>query len=567
VGTQSLSTAAACVNGRTSAPSVVVPPRGRRQVPAFQAGVLGPAYCQGVSTAPSGCRRVGAVIASGVLVSVALYALWDHRAGATPWALAGFDVVVGLGIGLAAWLSPVPAAQRWLLWSVGASWLLASVVPLPLLHQGLLVLVLGWFPVGLPRDRPRWALLMVAALVALGLGGQVVAGGSLVLAGILGTLGRDGDAVRWFPVTAGVGLGAGLFSVGVISAVSPRSLDPGFVLVIWETALLATAAAHVVAARSATDSATRRVLQILTSHRDRSATVRLAAVEAILRDVLRDPALRLSLADRRTGRVDAPPGSRMVSLDGVRAAAVTTTSTLLEDPVVARVLDRTLALSVRSLRLAVEREEQLEELKLARRRLMVAGDLERERLARLLQADVVVNLDEARAILESLTPASRIDEVRVASGELRGAQEDIDALLRGVPPRDLGGGRVVAAIRELASSVPVSVDVEVQGEVAASARVEATVYYVCSEALTNAVKHSGAGRVNVRLTAGGGDLRITVSDDGDGGADPAGSGLAGLRDRVVSLDGSWDLQSTSDGTKVTASLPTTQPMRRQGSAM
>ena len=75
-------------------------------------------------------------------------------------------------------------------------------------------------------------------------------------------------------------------------------------------------------------------------------------------------------------------------------------------------------------------------------------------------------------------------------------------------------------------------------------RIEVTVYYVVSEALTNAAKHSKASAVHVAVAVTDGDVRLAISDDGVGGADPAGgTGLIGLKDRVEAAGGTLTVQS------------------------
>jgi signal transduction histidine kinase len=87
--------------------------------------------------------------------------------------------------------------------------------------------------------------------------------------------------------------------------------------------------------------------------------------------------------------------------------------------------------------------------------------------------------------------------------------------------------------------------------------IEVAAYYVVSEALTNATKHANATRVEVETAVRDGSLRLSIRDDGVGGADPAvGSGLVGLRDRVEALGGSIEISSPAgQGTSVVAKLP------------
>ena len=98
-------------------------------------------------------------------------------------------------------------------------------------------------------------------------------------------------------------------------------------------------------------------------------------------------------------------------------------------------------------------------------------------------------------------------------------------------------------------------DVRVEGRLPSS--VEVAAYYVVSEMLTNAAKHAHASTVNVDVAATDGVLRLSVRDDGVGGADPArGSGLVGLRDRVEALGGTIAVESPSGaGTAIEVALP------------
>jgi signal transduction histidine kinase len=86
--------------------------------------------------------------------------------------------------------------------------------------------------------------------------------------------------------------------------------------------------------------------------------------------------------------------------------------------------------------------------------------------------------------------------------------------------------------------------------------VEATAYFVCAEALANASKHGRAGHVTITGVPNDSALHLAIVDDGVGGADPAGRGLRGLRDRVAALGGSLDVVSPDGGgTTVRAVIP------------
>jgi signal transduction histidine kinase len=98
--------------------------------------------------------------------------------------------------------------------------------------------------------------------------------------------------------------------------------------------------------------------------------------------------------------------------------------------------------------------------------------------------------------------------------------------------------------------------VEVSGDVAADREAETALFYVCSEALTNVVKHAEASAVRVTLQRQPSALVLAVLDDGIGGADPSGAGLRGLSDRLASVEGRLQVQSTPGaGTRIEALIP------------
>jgi signal transduction histidine kinase len=127
----------------------------------------------------------------------------------------------------------------------------------------------------------------------------------------------------------------------------------------------------------------------------------------------------------------------------------------------------------------------------------------------------------------------------------------------GVHPAALADGGLAPALHVLAGRSPIPVDV--RGDVPRlSEPVEAALFFVCAEALTNAAKHADASRVSVELSVDGDGIVLTIVDDGRGGADPSrGSGLRGLADRVEALGGQLRLESPPrGGTRVVAEVPT-----------
>ena len=153
-------------------------------------------------------------------------------------------------------------------------------------------------------------------------------------------------------------------------------------------------------------------------------------------------------------------------------------------------------------------------------------------------------------------PESARELVGEARQEAKRALAELRDLARGMRPsllteRGLGPAIVALAAR---SPVPATASVDIQRK--PPAQVETAAWFVVSEALANAAKHSGAGHAAVWLTQHDGDLQVEVVDDGRGGADPAGAGLKGLAQRVAALDGTLYVHSPTGGpTVVRALLP------------
>jgi signal transduction histidine kinase len=146
---------------------------------------------------------------------------------------------------------------------------------------------------------------------------------------------------------------------------------------------------------------------------------------------------------------------------------------------------------------------------------------------------------------------------------LREAREDTTAairelreLARGITPPVLADRGLEAAVRSLAQRSGAEVTVRGQLERRPRPAVEIAAYFVVAESLTNATKHAPGARVEVRMDERGDDLLVEITDFGPGGANPAGGGLTGLRQRVEALDGALHVTSPAGvGTQVEAVLP------------
>jgi signal transduction histidine kinase len=144
-----------------------------------------------------------------------------------------------------------------------------------------------------------------------------------------------------------------------------------------------------------------------------------------------------------------------------------------------------------------------------------------------------------------------------AHGEVKTALQELRDLARGIHPAVLTDRGLDAALSSLAArcTVPVRVEVDLPGRPAAA--IEGIAYFTVSELLQNISKHSGARSAAVDVWQSDGRLLLQVSDDGVGGADvSAGSGLAGLAERLGAVDGLLVVDSPHGGpTTVTAELP------------
>jgi len=126
--------------------------------------------------------------------------------------------------------------------------------------------------------------------------------------------------------------------------------------------------------------------------------------------------------------------------------------------------------------------------------------------------------------------------------------KELQELSRGIHPAILSKGGLGPAIKTLArrSAVPVALDLNVERRLPES--IEVAAYYVVAEALTNAAKHAKASEIKVFAIADDAELKLTISDDGVGGAAAGtGSGLIGLKDRVEALAGRLDIASPAGG--------------------
>jgi signal transduction histidine kinase len=294
-------------------------------------------------------------------------------------------------------------------------------------------------------------------------------------------------------------------------------------------------------------------------------------VEALLRDLLSDPDLELLFflpeselyVDARGASAhDLGDDRRRVPIErGGEPLGLVLHSHGVDQRLLLPRLVEAGGLAIEIARLRVGLRRQLAEVEASRARIVTAADAERRRIERDLhdgaqQRLVTIGLalrhaqhelggspERARATLDGA-----VEEVAVAIDELR-------ELARGLPPAQLDRG-LAPAFRELARRAPVLVNVDAPNE-RFHKDLEAAAYFIGCEGLTNAVKHAEATAIAVSAVRRNGNLVVSVSDDGVGGASPdRGSGLSGLADRVAALGGTLRIESSAGiGTTLTAELP------------
>jgi len=200
----------------------------------------------------------------------------------------------------------------------------------------------------------------------------------------------------------------------------------------------------------------------------------------------------------------------------------------------------------------------------SRVRIVDAGDAERRRIERdlhdgaqqrLITLALTLTLARDQAGESEGAPlAASLDE---AATEARLALAELRELARGLHPSILTEAGLGPALESLAERSSVPVAIKHFPPSGLPPPVEATAYFVASEALANAAKHSHASAVTVEARRRNGALLLDVYDDGVGGAQPtSGSGLRGLEDRLAAIGGHLRVTSkTGHGTHLSAEIP------------
>jgi signal transduction histidine kinase len=441
-------------------------------------------------------------------------------------------------------------------------WLALAGVGMPLYPVLCLVEILVW-------GRPLWlsAAVGIASLVA-----TPVAVGIAVLRHDLYDVDRAlSSAVAWGLVTAGL---LGVYAVastitgalvGGDSTVRVAVATAAAALLLWP--LKRTSQRFVDARMYPLRRGMRQSLDRFDGEVS-AGRARPEALQDVLREALRDPALRVGYrtpgSDSYLDAASSPvPFDRAVPVltdhepVGVLVPSDGPASTELLREAAARI-----STLVEVVRLRAQVAVALRAAESSRTRLVEIGYAERRRFERDLH-------DGAQQRLVSLGMALRLAQRHLADGtvdvdqlldgsvaELGTAVAELRHIAHGLRPSSLDDG-LPAALSNLVRSVPLAVDLDVDDSPLPD-MVATTAYYVASEAIANAIKHAEATRIVLRVVRRDGQLLVCVSDDGRGGAR---LGLrSGLADRVAALGGSLEVDSAAGrGTEVRAALPVARP--------
>jgi signal transduction histidine kinase len=297
--------------------------------------------------------------------------------------------------------------------------------------------------------------------------------------------------------------------------------------------------------------------------------------EALAR-ALRDPSLTLAYPLSDTERfvdvhgqpveLPGPTEHRKVTLakrGGRVIAALVHDPALSHHPQLVRSACAAAALALENERLQADLKARVDELRESRSRIVQATLAERRRIERNLHDGTQQRLVSISMAL-GLGQAKLTHDARAAGEILAGARDSLSTALvelrelsQGIHPGILTERGLGEALGELAQTSTIPVRVETSLASRPPEALEATVYYLVSEALANVSKHAGASVACVRVGLAGRRLLVEVEDDGVGGAaEQDGSGLRGLRDRVEALGGKLAVCSPpGQGTRLQAEIP------------
>jgi hypothetical protein len=494
-----------------------------------------------VAVVMAGATGLGIVVAA-VLLPYAAYLRRPDIVAVT----AGLAVIVS---GLVLLRSRAQGPVAWLVIAAGYTWFipLLAVSGIPsvdivvrctaLMHVALLVhavVVVGSVRVRGTAERLAVTVGYVAALTAVGGGYQValpVAGGCLAAA-VQSTGHRLPRTVRALRTAAGLVLGVGLVADAVLRAAVGFDAE-SFVAVGHPVGFATTGILVAIAG-------TRRPVW---DGIDLDGAG-MANLTSVIAAELGDKDLAIALHDGKGGWLwptgetrpePDPSGYTVLDAAGVPCAVI---EGAFAAPVTGAVED-ILRLAAANARLRRSIVAQVEELEASRRRLLTAADSERAALGAQLRSRATAHV---AAIERELAGEPGLADERQRARTTRRALESI---VRGIDP--LGaGGTLRSALAEVACTASCDVVIDHIDE-PVSREVARALWFCSAEAATNTAKHAGGAGLRIAVRRVGSFTHATLTDTGPGGADPSGTGLRGLNDRVDTLGGHMRLSSPTDG--------------------
>ncbi len=354
-------------------------------------------------------------------------------------------------------------------------------------------------------------------------------------------------------------------TLGWVVTAGRISLSLGFLLAIWQAMLFAGVAL-------------KTIMRRLGQEQDA------AHLRALVADALDDPVLELEFevspgsgffVDSHGHAFDeartADGGRSITALqhDGGIVGYIVHDPALDTDPELLEAAGQSVVLALESGRLESELQSRTAELRSSRTRIVETAERERRRLERDLHDGAQQRLMaiQMKLALAQDLPASDdlAEQLQDVQADAAAAVEDLRTLARGIYPRVLRERGVADALRSLAMTAPIPIQVTDVGLGRCSAPIEGAIYFCSLEAIQNAMKHAGPGaRVTVDLGRREGGIDFTIADDGVGmgarlGAD--GVGLTSMHDRVGAVGGRLEITSRpGEGTQVRGTVPDSPPV-------
>ncbi len=517
-----------------------------------------------------------ALLPVGIIFGIAVeWAFYDPSLGP---ALSAADLAAGctlIACGAVAWDRRPESRAGALMTLAGTTWFLGNVASALLyLHRGPLVHLYLSYPTGRLSSRLTRAVVAIAYVDAvvepLASNSRVtlVLSGVVTLTALRAFAGTSGSARK----AAGPALAAAL-AYSAVLALGALSRQTGWppehaLLWIYDLVIAATAVVLLVdllRARWAEAVVTGLVVEL-------GSRAEAASLRTTLAKALGDPSLEVGYRLEGTGgfvddggrtvELPAPGSGRTVTplVDrGEQVAVLVHDEALLADRRLIESVAAAARIAVANAALQAEARERTAGVEASRRRIVEAADVQRRRIQRELNLGAARRLEAVAALLaRARTSVGEHDADAIAGveTELVEARHELEEFAHSVVPAALTDEGLLPAVTVLArrSAIPVTVNGSV-GRLPEP--LEAALFYVCSEALTNVIKHSAASSATIDLRTDGGLVVVEVADDGVGGAEPSrGSGLVGLADRVEALGGTLRVTSPRGaGTRIVAELP------------